>query len=353
MGVHLNGQNKQTINFQSKLYGMFKNITAIGSNSLPLSPSPLSSPPLSLSLSLVHVRHRHQKSRHREAEKQIANGVLHIRYLNSESYDGCVLNPERGTVTLVILVDNTTKHGQQLLRAYGKVLNKHRYGNLHLFYLCHRSNGAWFEELLARTSTLDREEAGWRVKGCVSGRVATAMVLFGGKRQLVLFPEKFEVVQRLCVEDGGRGKGREMENDSLGQDSNRKEAAEGTSGVKNKSVGKILGDTLGYESSDEGASSSEEGSSHLEWYEKRESEHYDSKRNGQSTHGKLGSRIHHHTHPASGHTHKPHPLGGMEETHLALMEQVGNSFETWCERLADGSLRRHSVEAWPQLKDPS
>ena len=234
---------------------------------------------------------------------------------------------------MILLIENFTKHGQQLLKAYGKVLKKHRYGNLRLFFLCYRSNGRWFEELLDGTTTLNRREAGLRVRGCISGRVATAIVIFGAKKQLVLFPEEFEVVRNLCEDEEGR-EGSEEES------SIRKEAVTGKStGIDSKSVGKILGNTLGYESSDEDESSGE-NSGHLE----RQYEPY-----GEGLQAHVKSR-NEHTHPLGGHAHRPCPPT-VEQSHLALVEQVCDGFENWCDRLADGSLRRHSVEAWPPWVD--
>ena len=295
----------------------------------------------------VYMKNRHGKSRHREKNGQIADDALHIRYLNSKSYTNYVLNPEKGIVTMILLVDNTTNHGQHLLKTYGKVLSKHRYGNLHLFFLCYHKNRAWFEELLARTSTLERQEAEWRLKGCVSGRVATAMLLFGAKKQLVLFPDDFEVVRQLCV-GGGEGGGREgdTDDDVLRQDrsisKNSLSSAKTRAKNSNKTVGNILGSTLGYESSDENTESDsfEDGDDHLS----EERGLSESSREGSPTHG--NAVRHRHSRPASNRTHQPHPLSA-EECHSSLVEQVCGGFENWCDRLADGSLRRHSVEAWP------
>lgn len=156
---------------------------------------------------------------------------------------------------------------------------------------------------------LDSEEVEFREKGCVSGGVATAMLLFGAKKRFVLFPEKFEVVQELCGRGeriGGGERGVSSENLSTGQS------------LRRRQVGEVLGTALGYETSDE----------------------EDSDSNSKDEHPS----------PVNS-TYKLHPHTG-DGLYMELTEQVCGSFENWCERLGDGSLRRYSVEVWPQWTHP-
>lgn len=246
--------------------------------------------------------------------------VLHVYPLDSTSYSHFVLRPHEGPAvcTLVLLVDRTSRQkGEELIRAYGGVLSRFRYRNLQTFFLCHRGNRKWFEGVLKSCPDLSPEEVELRIRGCDSGGVATAVLLFGAKKQLVLFPNKFEVVRRLCG-GGAEGGGRGGAPSDVGDDSSAS-GRSGSDNLRHREVGRVLGNTLGYESSEEEASGEEEA--------------------GLRSHdtSKLNS------------THKPHAGG---ERYLELMGQVRDSFQHWCERLADGSLKRYRVEVWPEWTHP-
>lgn len=229
--------------------------------------------------------------------------------------------------TLVLLVDQVSQQkGEELIRAYGSVLSRFRYRNLRPLFLCHRLNSGWFGRLLGACPDLSPDEAELRVRGCENEGVATAVLLLGAKKQLVLFPNKFEAVRGLCERGGGRvGRG--------GAWSEREGGLSGGESLRQRDVGEVLGNTLGYESSDDDEEEREGGSTESE---------------GEGAGPGRSSRSHHA--PYSNSTHTAHSDG---ERYLELVRQVQEGFQHWCERLADGSLRRYRVQAWPEWTQPS
>jgi hypothetical protein len=183
--------------------------------------------------------------------------------------------------------------------------------------------------------------------------VATAILLFGAKKQLALFPEKIDAVVELC-----RGLDERIEEESESEGEKRRggrgERNSGVEGVmddrcvavgtrkgskhplgirkKNtepkKEVGGVLGSLLGYESSADDDDDSDESTSN--------SNHSDNNDQQRSEDRPTQS---------SNSNHQPHPLSG---NMADLVEQVNTNFENWCERMGDGSLRRCGVEEWPE-----
>ena len=296
----------------------------------------------------------------------------------------------------------TSEHkAQQLVRTFGSVLRGFPYRNMLSFYLHGRASGEWFRKVLRSSDELSSEEVELRVKGCESGGVATAVLLFGSKRRLILFPNKFELVCQLCegvasrgegmatrVEGVTRGRGvaskREEGVASIGEEGVASREEEGVAsrgeegvasreeegvasreeegvasrveegvasreeegvatrgegvasrrvpehqdrfgkreGLRHREVGQVLGNTLGYESSeDESSTGSEQEGAEL-----------------------VGSRSH--DYAASNPAHR----SSYEDEELAW--QVREYFQHWCERLADGSLKRYRVEEWPEWTHP-
>lgn len=244
--------------------------------------------------------------------------AIHIYPLNSQSYETCVLSPSRGLVTLVLLVDNTTKQGEELAKAYGRILSRHHYGNLRLLFACYHKHWRWFLDLLNQCPEIVHNEAAWRVKGCVSGGVATAVLLFGAKKQLALFPEQFDVVWELCREE--EGEGREGEGTARWKQGEGSPGGgvEGTNCTK-RDVGGVLGSVFGYESSSE--DSGDNSAPDQQFADGKEQVHERLVQPGRRCSAGC-------------------PAG--------LVEQVDTSFENWCERMGDGSLRRCGVEVWPE-----
>lgn len=178
---------------------------------------------------------------------------------------------------------------------------------------------------------MSHNEAKWRVKGCVSGDVATAVLLFGAKKQLVLFPERFSVVWELCggrgVEEGG-GEGKGMARHKEGEEASGKKC-------RKREVGGVLGSVFGYESSgDESTSDPHRQFTNGRWSVTEEV------RDG-LVHAEPASCD---SHPASGDGNGRRSGVGCP----GLVEQVNTSFQNWCERMGDGSLKRCGVEVWPE-----
>lgn len=196
-----------------------------------------------------------------------------------------VQTPVRGLITLVAFAD-----GEEVVEAFESVLRRHRYSNLKSFYLNCRSHGDWLELILSHCLELDAEEVTVRVRACKTGGVATAVCLIGSRHQVMLFPSKYELVSALIRERRGERK-------------NRK-----------NTIGLRLGSTLGYETE-----SSED--------EDVENGHVDAS----SSNPLLLNDEH----------------DSAESDKSALVRQVILGFGNWLERLADGSLRRYSIQEWP------
>lgn len=286
--------------------------------------------------------------------------------LDRTSYQTCTLAPVKELVTLVLLVDSTTKHGEELVRAYGKVLTKHRYRNLRVYFACYCKHRNWYGDLLSQCPCLPRDEVVMRVSGCVCGDVATAMLLFGAKKQLLLFPEKFEVVCELyrgLKREGQEGEGAGQE--ERGRRCQKRGVARDKAAKRNHEVGKVLGNTFGYESSSsesDDCSHGSDDSSHMP---------HPLDGSGDSSHmpcplhagsdcshesgdkGSDGDHLADMPHPLSASpAHRPHPLDPSGRGTPSLVEQVHTHFGNWCERLADGTLKRYGVEAWPEWPRP-
>ena len=227
-----------------------------------------------------------------------------------------------------------------------------------MYFVCYRKHRNWYGDVLSQCLSLPQDEVAVRASGCVCGGVATAMVLFGAKKQLLLFPEKFEVVHELYrgvkreqQEGGGGGAGQEG-GEGEGQGGRGGEGEEGSGRCHkrtdrtSKSVGKVLGNAFGYESS-----SSESDCSHGSG----DSSHmpHPSGGSGDSSHTPSSLHGSDEDHLADSSTHNTHPSDpSVNRETPSLVEQVHAHFGNWCERLADGTLKRYSVEAWPEWPHP-
>lgn len=204
-------------------------------------------------------------------------------------------------VTLIIFIDSTSppEHVRQHMSVYVRILNRYHYRNLQVFYMCHQTNGNWwYREIMSASPQLSAEEVDMRVQACITGKVASAVVMIAAKKKFILFPGKLETVYELYEGKGSHTPSSKRDHASSGVRTLRA-GKEDTPVTSQKEVGKILGNTLGYEESCDDDKEEEEESQD------------------------------------SNSTRK-------------LIEQVDVSFATWLERLADGSLTRCSVEEWPR-----
>ena len=286
----------------------------------------------------------------RKPESQTVKNNLRIYPLNRQNYSKLVKEPTRGVVSLVLLVDTAHDVGREVLAEFAKVLKKYPFRNLELFYLCYRTNCNWLGHVIGVCPQLRKDEIELRVKGCVVGRVATAVCLIGAKKQILLFPEKLETVLELysngkegrtcCRDPLSREKKEESGEGSLKREEEVRSRVEEEGSLEGtvedecdrtlnqrdfgvlvserarnhsrpNNVGETLGKSLGYETS-----SDEEGRGDRENKSQFSTEKYSDE--------------------------SPDPAGS-----LGPVVQVGERFSNWMERLADGSLTRYSVEAWP------
>ncbi len=237
-------------------------------------------------------------------------------------------------MSLILLVDTTEPKGRDLIVAYGRILTKHRYRNLEIFYLCHHTDGGLFKDILNLSPTLRGEEISLRVRGCLNGAVASAICLIGAKKLFLLFPEKLEAVSELYRAMGSEGSGESNGVHSSGQ------GVQLEAGLRNRhykesgrSVGDTLGNTLGLnESSSDDDSQDSSGSAHHGSHPQKDRDQEDSSGSTHQRSPPQKETAHHGSHP---------------QRHQYLLRQVGDDFNCWLERLADGTLQRHHVERWP------
>ena len=138
------------------------------------------------------------------------------------------------TVVTVVLLVNTHKRSEmrELINNFKKAV-RHLGTRVNLCSLCYKTHKWWLRDVLKQCSGMDREEAKARVSACYSGEVVTVLALFGAGMQLCIFPEYVSV-------NGVRA------TDEKRKAIQKRKRAVNEAPVRQKPVGKVLEDTLGF-----------------------------------------------------------------------------------------------------------
>ncbi len=253
--------------------------------------------------------------------------MVRISRMNQERYLEIVADSQRGTITLVLMVDSCDNETRTMELKTAFSTAAHRWSpRVKLRYLCYRSHSWWIPELVkhcvhdssANDSTavrLGREAASAWIDACHTGEVVTVLALFGAKRQFCAFPEN-GILESPKLESSA-GPQTKME-----------------TSTHKSSVGGILGNTLGFETEDNDANA---GSSNVATSRReRLSDLEPRPMTVDETGGESCS-----TKTRNNSTHR----------HDSEIEGFTRRFRLWLDRLADGSLKRYQVDVWPEWRD--
>ena len=179
-------------------------------------------------------------------------------------------------------------------------------------FLCYRAYPEILGSILSRCEDISDEERDSRVKMTLSGKGVTVLAVIGAKKQLSIFPETL---------DAGR---------------HRNGAVVGA-GVR-RSVGQILGNSLGFDDDNEGDGEQSENQAQPSSQGDRISECTGQMEGAPTNHKDTVAAA---ASSASG--------GDGSDSRLVQIKRLG----MWMERFFDGSLHRYRVKEWPDWNTAS
>ena len=305
--------------------------------------------------------------------------------MDRHAYNAFVRDSMRGQIALVILIN--THHeteSKDLLQTFWSIASRYTDYRLKLCYLCYHTHSKWLENILSQCHEIDSDEIKLRTSGCLLSQVATIVALLGSRRQFCAFPE---VVPLSHIQEGGESDKvlvTEMVGTSATQDvvgiNNRGKLdtrfasqiveTSSESSVKtnpdvkqgqsqSQTVGSVLGSALGFTEDNDSETEAETigpNDSRQEGHRTDSDVFYG---NGTAAHtgttkltaiGDLPPRLK----DEAGGTPTVHKNGSINKEkrlkHDSRVDQIRNKFEMWMERLADGSLKRCTVDSWPEWR---
>ena len=210
-------------------------------------------------------------------------------------------------------------------------------------YICYRGRAHWLGGLLKCCAQLPPSEVEARVGCCASGQVATIVALFGSRKQLSIFPESIATLSKSTTSV--------MANGTVETPLHKQERIRDTS---QKSVGHVLGNTLGFDEPDEETEAEKEIRYSFKQTHKDEVKR-DSSLGGDNSPGSETKQVEstctstcRKAQSAAEYQSSASTVSGGVGSVDPRVLQLSGQLEVWMERLADGSLRRYTVEVWPE-----
>lgn len=256
--------------------------------------------------------------------------------MTERSYQQSVVQAERGHLALLLLLNAATQEEERktVVGAWAAIRGfAGAKRSVFFHHLAERRQ--WVESLLSRcgcgsvASGASGGSEAWVGRVAASGQpLASVIAIFGARKQFCVFPDLD--VQTTPEE----ARPRSSLPGSETRDSNgvlRQEEVE--------SVGSVLGAVLGLGPDDSGSESGGGESASGEGEEPAKAQGRQQEEGSGSDEGDCGSGHHR--------GDKAEVNGGPTHRKVCL---VPASFGMWLERLADGSLLRHSVDDWPKWK---
>ena len=223
-----------------------------------------------------------------------------VHYLETNTYEQLVQKAPKGQLSVVLLLDtHDPTRSKPLAQHFWKIMEGYvaSSSSVKPCFLCYRAYPYLLGRILSQCEDITVQERDSRVKLTLSGKCATVLVIIGSKKQLSIFPEAHDGCHDMNGAVGG------------GED------------LRRRTVGQILGSSLGFDDN-------EDGKSEQSYTETRFcSQTFNSSNVAGST--------------KSGDDSCDHRL-----------EQI-KQFEMWMERFFDGSLRRYRVQDWPEWQAAS
>ena len=264
--------------------------------------------------------------------------------MDRERYDDIIHNSPRGLVTIVLLVNSHKRDKmKEVTNAFWTAFQGYMNLRINVCYLCYKTNKRWFGDILSHCCGMDPKEADARLSACYNGRVATVLCMLGAKKQLCIFQESVSACNGVTTTREAVEK------------SSRKERTVNGVGVMQQSVGKVLGDALGFEQEDShsqavGSGDNEhlrqghthQNSAKTETNSVPESEVKAAGSDSSSEASEVGSL-------GNAGDEEGERCQGMSRSgsQADSLRALSRRLEVWLERLADGSLKRYEVDMWP------
>ena len=180
-------------------------------------------------------------------------------------------------------------------------------------FLCYKAFPHFLGDVLSRCENVSEVERDARVEATLSGNCVTVLAIIGSRKQLSIFPESLDS----CVRNGAVRRGRKV-----------------------KSVGQILGNTLGFDEENE------DGEEKLSTDKPETSNVSERTANGQ-VHGTVGASKPTGTGAATATTTS---TGSDDSSGCDPRVEQMELLDMWMERFFDGSLKRYRVSEWPQWR---
>ena len=224
-----------------------------------------------------------------------------VHYLDTNTYEQLVRGAPKGQLSVVLLLNtHDPTRSKPLAQHFWRIMERYvtpPSSSVKACFLCYRAYPRLLERILTQCEDVTEQERDSRVKMTLSGKCATVLAIIGSKKQLSIFPE----TQDGCNSMNG--------------------AVGGGKDVRRRTVGQILGSSLGFDDNEPGDS----GQSHAE------------------------TRLYTQTLNSSN---VDHCTNSGDDNYDHRLEQI-KQFEMWMERFFDGSLRRYRVHDWPEWQTAS
>ena len=339
-------------------------------------------------------KQRRSSPSHRHSSPQPNQPQLYT--MDRHTYNTFVQDSSRRQIVLVILI-NTHHHteAEELLQSFWSIASQYSDHRLKLCYLCYQTHNKWLEGILSECDEIDLSEIKLRASGCLTGQVATVVALLGSRRQFCVFPEIVSVNHNHDDSKSDNVMVAELVGTSVTKDANQhnyrrkldeQKVVDISSGssvatvkvldsspeekqdqLQSRTVVDVLGSVLGFTEDSDCESESKQVES-IGPNDFRHEGHrtddglLDSKAAGANTGITTRTPVRDGSPPRlnaeSGNfngTPRVHKNGstnnnGKQLKHDPRVDQIRNKFEMWMERFADGSLKRYTVERWPDWR---
>ena len=216
---------------------------------------------------------------------------------------------------VLLLNTHDQARSKPIAQCFWRIMEGYITSHVRVCFLCYRAYPQWLGNILSQCEAMNEREKDARIKMTLAGRCATVLAIIGSKKQLSIFPEPF---------DGCHG--------------NRAVSSNG----KVRTVGQILGNSLGFEDHEE--DDCEQSRNHAHFSNAKPIPTSSSSGDGHdsSSHGQRNGQVQGVSMSASSGT-----IDSGDHGHDPRVEQI-KQLDVWMERLFDGSLKRFRVHEWPE-----
>ena len=267
-----------------------------------------------------------ERARHSQRKPSPSKREDVIHKLNQSKYYDFIQHAPKGLVALVVFVDSyKQEESRNLIHSFWMVAQRFLSHRTRMCFVCYRTHGLWLSRVLQESGELTSRKIDARLGGCFSGEVVTILAAFGAKKRFCLFPDSLR--SHSSSPSVPNGSAKHSQRSPAGPRGNHHSDVSQPS-VEQRSVGQVLGSALGFDDAEANTASAVKSTTQQP-----------AEASSQSDHNSEVSETIASCHDATELLHDHHRV----KSRLSAWR-----LETWLERLVDGTLKRYSVDSWPE-----